>query len=387
MKQILLLSLAALCALPAFAEIEGNGYYRVQNAFTKRYAYLMDDKGSYSASTSSADVAALHLYANPEKVISDPASVFFIEAAPQGNGYYDIWGQGTSIYSFMKEYLCIYKDRKEYDGQTTYSIYGSKDGVVKYLSDIWNHPEDDKGVPSVDGTGDCTRWYINPIKADSDQYFGVLPTVEAEGAYYAPMFAAFPFSAYDEGFEFYTISEIDPRGAAIIEKVDGTIPGATPVVIKCPAALPTDNRLNIGGTPSKIGTNVLKGVYFDNNVTNVHYNRTEFNKETMRVLGVAEDGSVAFVRGDYDFIPRNQAYLQLTDPASYLVDDFILMTSEERDDYFNAVAIIPATETVSVYSLDGRLLKSGITKSDVPSLGKGLYILKGAGVSEKMIVR
>lgn len=386
MKKLLLLSLTALCSLPSFAELEGNGYYRVQNALTKRYAYLMDDKGSYSVANSTADVGALHLYLDPERVIYDPAAVFFIEAAPQGNGYYDIAGQGTSIYTFMKEYLSIYQDRNEYDGQVTYSIYATKDGVVKYIGDSWKEP-DDEGLASVDATGDATRWYINPIEANSDQYFGVLPTVEADGTYYAPMFAAFPYSAYDEGFEFYTISEVDPRGAAIINKVNGTVPGATPVVIKCPAAHPTDNRLNLGGSGLNVGTNMLKGVYFDNPLNNKHYNRTPFDKETMRVLGKSTDGRIAYVRANYEFIPRNQAYLQLTDPASYLVDEFPLMTSEERDEYFNAVAIIPATETVSVYSLDGRLLKSGITKSEVPALGKGLYILKGAGVSEKMIVR
>lgn len=387
MKKILLLSLAALMSLPALSEIDGNGYYRVQNAYTKRYAYLLDNKGSYSVSTSTADVGALCLYSDAERVLSDPASVFFIELAPQANHYYDIWGQGTSIHTFMDEYLSIYPDRKPYDGQKTYSIYGSKNGVVKYLGDIWDHPDEDEGLASVDATGDATRWYINPIKADSDLYFGVLPSVEAEGEYYAPMFAAFPFCAYSEGIEFYTITEIDPRGAAIIKKIEGTVPGATPVVIKCASSLPTDNRLTIGGNGEPVGPNMLKGIYFDNPITNRHYNRTPFDKETMRVLGVAEDGRAAFVRADYEFIPRNQAYLQLTDPAQYGRAEFILMTGEQRDEEFAGIDMISDETIVDVYSLDGRRLKAGITKTDVPALGKGLYILKGKGVSEKMAVR
>ncbi len=120
---------------------------------------------------------------------------------------------------------------------------------------------------------------------------------------------------------------------------------------------------------------MLKGVYFDNPLNNKHYNRTAFDKETMRVLGVAQDGRVAFVRGNYEFIPRNQAYLQLTDPAQYGTDEFILMTSEQRDAEFAAVAVLPVSASVDVYSLDGRLLKSGVAKSEVSSLGKGLYIL------------
>ncbi len=387
MNKLLLLSLSALISLPALAAIEGDGYYRVQNAYTKRYAYLMDDKGSYSVSTSTADVGALHLYYDKERVLSDPASVFYVEEAPQGNYYYDICGQGTSIHTFMDEYLSVYPDRTPYDGQPTYAIYASKSGVVKYLGDIWDHPGEDEGLASVDATGDATRWYFDPIEASSDQYFGVLPTVEAEGKYYAPMYASFPFSAYSEGVKFYTISEIDARGAAIINEVDGTVPGATPVVVECSSDLPTDNRLNVGGTAGKVGGNMLKGVYFDNPLNNKHYNRTAFDKETMRVLGVAQDGRVAFVRGNYEFIPRNQAYLQLTDPAQYATDEFILMTSEQRDAEFAAVAVLPVSASVDVYSLDGRLLKSGVAKSEVSSLGKGLYILKSGNSSEKMIVR
>ena len=387
MKKLLLYTLTALFALPAFAEITGNGYYRVQNASTKRYAYLTDNKGSYSISSSTADVGALQLYADPERVVSDPASVFFVEEAPQGNYFYDICGQGTSIHSFMNEYLSVYPYRKPYDGVTAYSIYATKSGVVKYLGDIWDDLKKDEGLASADASGDPSRWFFHPINADSDQYFGVATSIEAEGKYYAPMFAGFPFSAYSEGIKFYTISEVDSRGAAIIAEVEGSVPASTPVIIECSTSQPSSNRLNVGGKAEKISGNMLKGVYFDNPLTNRHYNRTPFDQETMRVLGVTAEGRPAFVRGDYEFIPRNQAYLQLTDPAQYGVDEFILMTSEEREAEFNAVSVIPASETVSVYSLDGRLVKAGVSKADVPSLGKGMYILRSGDSSEKMIVR
>lgn len=387
MKKLLLYTLAALFALPVLADIDGNGYYRVQNAYTKRYAYLTDNKGSYDMSASTADVGALQLFANPQRVASDPATVFFVELAPQGNDYYDIHGQGTSIHGFMNEYLSILPLRQPYDGQKAYSVYASKSGLVKYLSDIEKNQKDEEGLASVDGSGDACKWYFHPIDGASDQYFGVAPTIEAEGKYYAPMFAGFPYSAHSEGLKFYTISEIDPRGAAIINEIEGTVPASTPVIIECSTQLPASNRLNIGGSAEKVGGNMLKGVYFDNPLTNRHYNRTPFNQETMRVLGVGTDGRPAFVRGDYEFIPRNQAYLQLTDPEQYSVDEFILMTDEQRIEELDAVAVIPVSETVSVYSLDGRLVKAGIYKADVPSLGKGMYILKSGIASEKMIVR
>ena len=112
MKRLLLYAILAACALPTLADINGNGYYRVQNAFTKRYAYLLDNKGSWSISSSTADVGALGLYSNEERVFSDPSGVFYVESAPQGNNFYDIAGQGTSIHGFMNEYVNIAEDPK-----------------------------------------------------------------------------------------------------------------------------------------------------------------------------------------------------------------------------------------------------------------------------------
>ncbi len=125
----------AFTALPTMAKLAGDGYYRVQAALTKRYAYLTDNKGSYNMATTSADVGALQLFMDPETVVSDPAAVFYIESAPQGNHYYNICGQGTSIYKFIELYLKIYEDKTPFDGETTYSIYASKSGLVKYIGD------------------------------------------------------------------------------------------------------------------------------------------------------------------------------------------------------------------------------------------------------------
>lgn len=385
MKRLLLYAIAATMALPSLAELNGNGYYRVQNAYTKRYAYLLDNRGSYNATASTADVAALELYLDKDRMISDPATVFYIESAPQGNNFYDIAGQGTSIHTFMDEYLSIVPTSKPYDDIPSYYIYATKSGMSKYLGDRRSDQTVDKGLASVDCNGDNRKWYFNPIAADSEMYFGVLPTVKAEGKEYATMYADFAFDTYSEGMKVYAITDIDVRGGAIITEIMGGVPSGTPVIIECAGAEPSDNRLNIGGPADPVSNNKLQGVYFDND-TELHYNRTAFNKETMRVLGVGKDGRLAFVRGSYQFIPRNIAYLQLTDPAQYGVDEFLVLTEEQREEELNAVAVIPVSAAVDVYSLDGRLVKSGMTKENVPSLGNGLYILRSAGLSEKMIV-
>ncbi len=61
MKKLLLLTISALVSLPSFADLGGDGYYRVQNAHTKRYAYLLDDKGKIDTVSTSADVGAIEL--------------------------------------------------------------------------------------------------------------------------------------------------------------------------------------------------------------------------------------------------------------------------------------------------------------------------------------
>ena len=46
MKKILLTAiLGTACVAGAHAELEGDGYYRIQNYVTERYAYVTDNKG------------------------------------------------------------------------------------------------------------------------------------------------------------------------------------------------------------------------------------------------------------------------------------------------------------------------------------------------------
>ena len=387
----LLLSLASVAvavtsALPAFAELPADGYYRVQNAYTKRYAYLLDNKGSVNVGSTTVDVGALKMYLDVTDLNTDPAAIFYIDHHTDNPNKYDISGQGTSVYGFIGQYVDIVESRKPYDGQDAFMIYGTDSGVVKYIGDIWLNMSDNEGMSSSEAKGDDRKWYLEPVSDSTDQYFGVKPSVEAGGKYYNPLYAGFPYSASSEGVKFYAITEIDPRGAAIISEIEGTVPAGTPVIVECANPLATDNRLNVGphSYSGSVGGNLLKGVYF-NNPSGSHYNRTRFNKETMRVLGL-KDGRLAFIEGDYDYLPRNQAFLQLTDPSQYAVKDFIVMTAEQRDNELGAVASIPVDALVDVYSLDGRLVVSGVAKEDVSSLGKGIYVVRFGGATEKLVV-
>ncbi|MBO5932291.1 MAG: hypothetical protein J6Q19_01015 [Bacteroidaceae bacterium] len=80
MKKILLSFLTILfIANNLFAQLAGNGYYRVQNFKTGRYVYVIDNKGSVNINTTSVDMNAIILWKDFEKAASDPASVIYIK--------------------------------------------------------------------------------------------------------------------------------------------------------------------------------------------------------------------------------------------------------------------------------------------------------------------
>lgn len=391
MKKFLLFAIIAMCAHIAYADFNSDGYYRVRNAYTLRYAYLLDDKGSYDYGSSSADVGALKLFLDTQRVLHDPASVFYFKKDPSSKNKFNIAGQGTSVYDFLGDYLYYIAESKPYNGNNTYLIYGSKGGAVKYLGDTWIVATDDDGRASVEAKGDCRKWHFLPLEGNTEEFFGVLPTVASGNKYYQPYYAGFPFSAKSEGLKFYVITNIDYRGVAVYEEVAGTVPAGMPVIVECSGTSAKENKLNIGGAGTSVPGNLLKGVYFDND-SRSHFNRTPFDRTSMRVLGV-KDGKLAFVEGEYDYIPRNQAYLQLTDASQYGTKDFVLMTPDEYEVFVKeneetgVAEVIYESTVVNVYGLDGRLLKAGIAKNSVSSLGKGLYILRSGDKSEKVTVR
>ena len=329
----------AMSAASSYADLNGDGYYRVQNAVTKRYAYLLDDKGYFDPKTTSADVNALQLYSGFLKASSDPSSIFYITKVPDAKYDYNVAGQGTSIYDFLTTYLKII-DGKQYEGRKSYYAYASKSGFTKYLGDLRVDNDTEMGFPSVDAKGDNRLWYIDAlVNSSSDSYFGIAPTVTAGGKYYYPFFAGFPYSAYSAGVKFYFVSRIDAElGVAVIKEVSGVVPAGTPVIVECSNPLAADNKLNIGGWSdgSAVAGNMLKGVYFDND-TKTHYNRTAYDKSSMRSLA-SVDGKLMFVTGNYDFIPRNEAYLQLTTAEQKAVGSYQVMTESDYNAYVSSLA-------------------------------------------------
>lgn len=318
MNRINLLLLAATFAATASAQLNGDGYYRVQSAKQGRYISVVDNRGSIDVSTTTADMSALQTVLGFERVVADPSSIIYIKKI---NGGYDLQSQGTGSYSIIS-YAIQITDL----GDGCYWASASKSNMTKYLMDAeisWMLPADDPnriwgnvttiGTPSKDEAD----WYILP--ANGSNYFGLNPDVSVGGSYYQTFYADFPFTFNSTGMSAYTVSKIDPKkSAVVISELTAAVPSATPVIVKCSSNEPAKNKLNIlNSKPSSISGNLLKGVYFCNEVTDTrHRNVVAYDATTMRVLGKAADGSLAFVKqAGLKYIPANTAYITVSADA------------------------------------------------------------------------
>ena len=333
MKKNLLILLAAACALPVMADLQGSGYYRVQNYATNRYVEVVDNKGSIDYGATSAELHAIQLQKNFDLVCSDPASVLYIKNHDQDQ--YLIEAQGTSVYSIIGHNLRLAANGTAPNGQTLYRAYGSYQGVTRYLGD-GNALDGDIGSMSTTATGNYAKWYILPITPESDNYFGAALPVKAGAKYYATMMTAFPYTPNSSSTKTYVINRID-NGMAEMVEVTGVIPGATPVIIEGTSALPTDNRMKLGGNGTNPANNSLKGVYFDYNEAK-YQNYVSYNPKTMRVLGLCSDGSLGFITADIKTIPANTAYITVAEGSP---SEFKCVSTEEFESYTPPVPTYP----------------------------------------------
>ena len=328
MNRIKILIIATACATSAFAQLSGDGYYRVQNTVQERFISIVDNRGSISVQATDADMGALKtLGGGFDRVVSDPSTVIYFNK--RGSGY-DLHSQGTSSYTIVGYLLTL---GTMSDG--TYTAYASQNGLVKYLADqlkssVFDSFDSDGTV--VTNSDKTRKWNILPVSLNN-YYFGITPDVTASGNYYKSFYAEFPFTLYSSGMDAYYVSKVDEaKSAVVIKDITGGVPAATPVIVKCSSMQPSANKIDVGASTSGSATgNQLKGVYFCNDVKEVtgHRNVTVYDPSTMRVLGTASDGSLAFVKSStLQYIPANTAYITVSTSAP---DELKVYTQAEYD--------------------------------------------------------
>lgn len=345
MNRITTLLLAAVCTLSAYAQLNGDGYYRAQSSEQGRFIRIIDNQGSVNLSTTDADLEALRTRAGFDNIVSDPSTIIYIKKMSTG---YDFQSQGTgsfSIISYEVNILDLHNNK--------YRCYASKGGLTKYLADqlidyeklnlqveLGYITEEQKEEylnnghlvtnisPSTDG-GKWLNWNINPVKNEEGFYFGLQPNIVASDGYYQTFYAAFPFTFLSEGMSAWYVSKInETTGKVIVSEVTGGVPTSTPVIIKCSSQSAASNKLNVGASTSGTADgNLLTGVYFCNpDAGPGHTNVVPFDPTTMRVLGTTADGSLAFVKNvDLAYIPANTAYITVSASAP----DVLLVTDQD----------------------------------------------------------
>jgi len=322
MNRIILLLLSVVCTLSASAQLSGDGYYRIQNKETQRYITVRDGYGYINMSTTDADMSALRTVFAFERVVSDPSSIIYIKKI---DGGYDFQSQGTGTYSIIKHPIKI--DDWE-DG--TYGTSATAKGMTKVLSDSqisWMWDEDDERriygkLTTTTTSEDAISWYILPIKATGDSYFGITPDVTVGSKYYKSFYAAFPFTFASEGMKAFYVSEVnESKSYVLIKEVTGGVPASTPVIIECSSTTAAGNKLNVGASVSGSASgNKMTGVYFcrpkDEDTSDKHVAVVEYDPSTMRVLGTTSDGRLAFMKNaNLLYIPANSVYITVSTSA------------------------------------------------------------------------
>ena len=360
MKKILFFVFSVLLSHTTYAQFNGDGFYRIQNASTDRFLTIVDNRASVNLATTNPDLAAILPIRNIEDIIGNPGSVIYIHQAASND--YTLRAQGIDSYSVMGMYLHL---RSLSNG--TYYAYATAKGLTKFLYD--EASDYNEGWLMTSGTEATKKWEIIPLNSSTDNYFAAVPEFEHDGSYYTTMFAAFPFKPVNANMSIYSISLVKNGIAVIKEVTDGFVPAATAVIVKCASANYSDNRFDVftsGG--SQVSNNCLSGVYF-NNSNKKHENRVKYDPNTMRVLGIMNDGSLGFITADIQYLPANKAYLKV--PAGSAREIRIITEEEYATSIENTFS--DQSPIAEVYDLSGRRISNPTKGLYLTSKGKKVF--------------
>lgn len=400
MKKFYISFCLTLVALSASATINGNGFYRVQNYGSGRWASLIDNHGAVDMVAGSADVHALQLWSNTDSTLIDPASIVYITS--EGNNKYNVAAQGTSVEALLGYPVNLGSEGTTDDGQTIYNIYGTKSGVVKYIGDGELRVSKEYGIATSEPSTAAAyrkfrQWLIYPINIDTFNYFGTEPQITANGKSYTTIYASFGFQPYSAGVKAYYIGRAEWGMAEMIE-ITGAVPPGTPVIIECAGTSSKDNKFQlIASEQTPITSNSLSGTYFDYH-SEGRNNFIEYDPNTMRVLGKCSDGSLGFVvNRNLTSIPANSAYLKVPagspseykcmDPDTYTADVETVGADSNSLSYSYGVVYAGTSTNISVMNMSGQTVAKGFGNSlNVSNLAKGVYIATANGKSLKFVV-
>ena len=355
--------LTTIAVTTASAQIT-DGFYYVKNRHTGRYMSIQDnDPKHYKVSTTAGDanLAGIRTYSSWSDVCTMPSCVIYVRRV-SGNQY-DFEAQGSSLYKISgnRFYATL---TPQSDG--SYIASGSYKGVNLKLSE-WHVSE---RAESWLGTNDNSAKYWIPVPVNTgDNYIGIKPDVKTDDGYYGTIYAGFAFKLASSGMKAYYISEAS--GSKItLKEISGTIPAATPVIIKCASNDPAKNKIEPVTSGGNAATgNKLNGVYCASTVRSF-VTVTQYNPSTMRVIGKS-GGKIAFVKAseadlkDGKYLKANKAYLSvpsgsadvMTESGTGITTIMAESISKDKEGLFTLTGIrIPdnVTPQPGIYINDGK---------------------------------
>jgi hypothetical protein len=371
MKKILT-AILALIAIPSIAQLNGDGYYRIQNNITERYVTITDDVIGDISTPADIDVNNLTTWKGFDNVKSNPGSIFLIEAV---GDKYNLSGQGVSVHKITggKAYVSINK-RAEGIYQLSASATQGGVSVTKYLYDATS--DDEYDYVRTDGNTAYQYWHIKPVD-EADDYIGITPTIETNDGWYGTIYAAFPFKLASSGMTAYYVDGVHTGQFQLKEITDEVKPAATPMIIKCSSNDAAQNKITpVIATTTAPTDNLLGGTYFASSLRK-HIARVEFDSNKMRVLGNDVNGDLVFTTATEDYltnkkyIPKNTAWLNI---PTGLTGDFKLVSRDTFSGISNIEVNAQSTGTKGTFTL------SGVQVDETKTLRPGIYIKNGKKV-------
>lgn len=381
MKHLLAIALSFIAVSMQAQLFSGDGYYRGHNMVTERYMYVYDNTGKINWTALDAEMGAIELWKEVDyhSRFSDPASVVYME---KHGSQYDFQCQGMGLYKMFNQYVTLQVGKK--DGIDYYSFSVTKDGVKKSLYDGTKSVFSAEGYLRTTGSGDYSKWVIAKVDTD-DEWFGINPSIEVNGKFFHPFYADFGFTPVSADMKVWYISVVDKEGAVLKEFTGDVVPANMPVFIECTSGDPKQNKLDLKyyKEPGP-ADNKLKGVYFNNIIRKgISVDAaTEFDKSSMRVLGVTQDGRLGYILSKEkpvqgkQYLAANQSYLVVDADCP---SEIPVITEAEYEEILAnrsdaAVHVASYSTPKEVYSISGRFIGK-MTADEIKKLSPGIYII------------
>lgn len=420
MKKAFLTCITALMALPLFAQYDGPGYYRIKNkGEAGRYISIENDKVSEesknisfsSGKSVSANVEALKTVRNKDY---NPGTVIYVTGNTNG---LTLEAQGMNTDELLRKFgYSGYQLKANNRGELNTTYSGMQIDLIDFGYDYPVTREAFCAVAtlnfiSTNAINTYALWEFKKID-NEDEFFGIYPNegIKIADKYYTTLYTSFAYKLSD-GMKAYYVDQYNFKNpeepiAELKEIIDGIIPASSPVIIECSSNIAANNKVTLlDSNLNPISGNKLKGRVFcfiptereDQNMKNA----LEFNKNTMRVLGLVDikrndrgeiiDGKLALVNDANDYyqnrmalnkgyIPANRAYLPINSSDASATAKGIRLLQPDEYAIASSINKVMSEEQPSkdgIYTLTGIKVKETNNSTSTENLPSGIYIIGG----------